>query len=53
MALTANKIAVAMFGVAAGGYKAAIDAYMTANGETATVAALLPASGLNPRSWPR
>ena len=48
MALTANKIAVAMFGIAAGGFKSVIDDYMTANGEIATVAALLPYSGLNP-----
>lgn len=48
MALTANKITVAMFGVAAGGYKSLIEEYATAYGWTATVAALLPVSGLNP-----
>jgi Ca2+-binding RTX toxin-like protein len=48
MALTANKIAVAMFGVAAGGYKAKLDAYIAAHGDAATVDLLLPFSGLNP-----
>jgi Ca2+-binding RTX toxin-like protein len=48
MALTANKIAVAMFGVAAGGYKADLDAYIAAHGDAATVDLLLPVSGLNP-----
>ncbi len=48
MALTANKIAVAMFGVAAGGYKSAIDTHLAQYGAVATIQALLPASGLNP-----
>ncbi|MCX7897495.1 MAG: hypothetical protein N2441_06440, partial [Rhodocyclaceae bacterium] len=48
MPLTTNKIVVAMFGMAAGGYKSTIDSYLQANGELKTVEALLPFSGLNP-----
>jgi len=47
MSLTVNKITVALFGAAAGGYKAEIEAYMNAHGEVATIAALLPLAGMD------
>lgn len=48
MSLTTNKIVVALFGMAAGGYKSTIDGFLAAHGAVATVAALLPYTGLNP-----
>jgi len=51
MSLTVNKITVALFGAAAGGYKPELEAYITAHGEVATVAALLPLAGMDGSSF--
>lgn len=47
MALTASQLAVSLFGATLGGYKAGIETFATANGETATVNALIGSSTLS------
>lgn len=47
MALTASQVAVSLFGAAVGGYKTGIETFAAANGETATVNALIGSSTLS------
>lgn len=47
MPMTANKLTIVMFGIAAGGYREEIENYMAIHGEQETAAVLLRNSGLD------